>query len=591
MIIQELLIRLGFDGGEADRGIKGAENASKKLIATLGLAAGAWKAVDKLTQELGLASQAAITFSEQLGKIAALMPGEEAQVYAYRDSLQALAVQYGKTTDELSAGLEGVLQSFNDTATAVQTLELATKTATATGSTSADALRLLAAVTKAYGDTTIETQKRVADLAQQTILLGDVQAGELASSIGRVTPLAKTLGITMEDLFGVFAAATGITGGAAEVSTQYASVLRGLVDRGPQMDKAFKKAFGGEGIKTAQKAIGKYGLQETLKRLTSQTDGTAEQLNALFGRAEATTLALLLTGATSGKVAGQIKAVGGAAGAVNAAFDAQTKGLGAAAHQAAILNAQYQVLRQRVGDQVQGPMSQMDKLMLNIGTTFASVFAPAFPQLVNGFDSLGIATDNWLGPLELVRDVLLSIMQVIDVVMTSFRSLGIIIAGVGASAAEVVMALAPGEGMGKRLAALPGRLSKIGDLAGEDLSAGYSGLSTRFAARDALSRQTTKSVTAYQQGQQFVPRQSNGLEDLRNDASRIAGAVGSFLSTKIGSSPGALQGLQVGAVNISVTVPPGTEAEAATRIADNGARQFLDSVLRQAATAFPAAVP
>jgi hypothetical protein len=357
------------------------------------------------------------------------------------------------------------------------------------------------------------------------------------------------------------------------------------------MNKAFKQAFGGEGIKTAEKAIGKYGLQEVLKRLTAQTDGTAEQLTTLFGRAEATTLALLLTGATSSKVAGQIKAVGSAAGAVDAAFAAQTKGLGAAAHQAAILAAQYQVLRQRVGDQVQGPMSQFDKLLLNVGTTFASVFAPAFPQLVNGFDSLGIATDNWLGPLELVRDVLLSIMQVIDVVMTSFRSLGIIIAGVGASAAEVVLALAPGEGMGKRLAALPGRLSKVSELAGADLNAGYAGLSTRFAARDALSRQTTKSLTGYQQGAMPTVRQSNGLEDLRNDASRIASGLGSFFATKIGSSPGAIQGLQVGAVNISVTVPAGTEAQAATRIADVGARGLLDSVMRHAATAFRAATP
>jgi hypothetical protein len=86
-------------------------------------------------------------------------------------------------------------------------------------------------------------------------------------------------------------------------------------------------------------------------------------------------------------------------------------------------------------------------------------------------------------------------------------------------------------------------------------------------------------------------RQSNGLEDLRNDASRIAGAVGSFLGTRIGSSPGAVRALQVGAVNISVTVPAGTEAQAATRIADIGAREFMDSIMRQAATAFPAATP
>ena len=587
MVIQELLIRLGFDGGQATQGIKSATASIDGMLKTLGAAALAYKAIDKLAQEMGLATEAALAFSSQLGKIAALMPGEEAQVYAYRDSLQALAVQYGKTTGELGAGLEGVIQSFNDASTAVQTLELSVKTATATGSTSADALRLLAAVTKAYGDTSLKTQTRVADLAQQTILLGDVQAGELASSIGRVTPLAKTLGVTMEDLFGVFAAATGVTGGAAEVSTQYASVLRGLIDRGPEMNKAFKAAFGSDGIKTAEAAIGKYGLQDTLIKLAAQTDGTAEQFNALFGRAEATTLALFLTGETSKKAASQIKAVADANGAVSKSAEAVTTGLGKAAHQAAILAAKTEVLRQRVGDKLTGPMGQFDETMLNIGNTFASVFAPAFPQLISGFDSLQSSTDGWLGPLELVRDVLLSIMQVVDVVVTAFRQLGVIIAGVGASAAEVILAMTDL----KKARNLPETLGRIGRLAGEDLNAGMVGLQGRLSARDALSRTTTKSFLGYQPSASMAPRQSNGLEDLRGDASRIAGAVQSFLGTRIGSSPGALAGVQVGAVNISVTVPPGTEAEAATRIADNGARQFLDSVLRQAATAFPAAVP
>lgn len=587
MVIQELLIRLGFDGGQATQGIKSATASIDGMLKTLGAAALAYKAIDKLAQEMGLATEAALAFSSQLGKIAALMPGEEAQVYAYRDSLQALAVQYGKTTGELGAGLEGVIQSFNDASTAVQTLELSVKTATATGSTSADALRLLAAVTKAYGDTSLKTQTRVADLAQQTILLGDVQAGELASSIGRVTPLAKTLGVTMEDLFGVFAAATGVTGGAAEVSTQYASVLRGLIDRGPEMNKAFKAAFGGDGIKTAEAAIGKYGLQDTLIKLAAQTDGTAEQFNALFGRAEATTLALFLTGETSKKAASQIKSVADANGAVSKSAEAVTTGLGKAAHQAAILAAKTEVLRQRVGDKLTGPMGQFDETMLNIGNTFASVFAPAFPQLISGFDSLQGSTDGWLGPLELVRDVLLSIMQVVDVVVTAFRQLGVIIAGVGASAAEVILAMTDL----KKARNLPETLGRIGRLAGEDLNAGMADLQGRLSARDALSRTTTKSFLGYQPSASMAPRQSNGLEDLRGDASRIAGAVQSFLGTRIGSSPGALAGVQVGAVNISVTVPPGTEAEAATRIADNGARQFLDSVLRQAATAFPAAVP
>ena len=47
---------------------------------------------------------------------------------------------------------------------------------------------------------------------------------ELAASIGRVVPVAAKMNVAQEELFAGFATLTGVTGSAAEVSTQLAGI-------------------------------------------------------------------------------------------------------------------------------------------------------------------------------------------------------------------------------------------------------------------------------------------------------------------------------------------------------------------------------
>ena len=576
MVVEELLIELGFDGGDADKRIHELTKSLGALVAGFGVGA----LFSKLADEANKAVDASRALGKQLGAIEALMPGESAALAGLSDTIQNLAVQFGKSTAEIGQGFEGAVQSFNDARAATDALELSVKTAASSGAQTSDALRLLSAVTKAYGDTSKEAQRKVADLGQQTVLIGDVQMADLAGSIGRVTPLASTLGVTLEELFAVFAAGTGPLGGAAEVSTQYASILRGLLDRTPKMNKAWKQAFAGSGIKTAQQAIGKYGLQGTLKQLLKQTDGTAEGIQELFGRAEATNLALFLTQKGAATAARASRELAGSAGAVDRAFAAQTQGLGKAAYQADQLAARYKVLQERAGKELEPTFAGASERLYEFSALATQVFVPAADEMLAMFGPLVSDTNDWRQSLELLRDVLLTLAAGFDVILTGMAKLMSGVTYVAATVANITGNLA-NLGFGAltdpnaadKLLRGQSEIGRAFDAENQRINAGIQG-------RMALRRQAygADSTRAFMTP---PPRQSNGLEDIRNDASNIAGAIRGFLSSRPGQG-GVLGQVNVGKVEISVTVPAGTEAAAASRIADVGQRVFWQQVLQQA---------
>lgn len=573
MVVEELLIELGFDGGQADKKISALTSTLGKLVAGFGVGA----LFNKLADEANKAVDASRALGKQLGAIEALMPGESAALAGLADTIQNLAVRFGKSTAEIGQGFEGAVQSFNDAKAATDALELSVKTAASSGAQTSDALRLLSAVTKAYGDTSKEAQQKVADLGQQTVLIGDVQMADLAGSIGRVTPLASTLGVTLEELFAVFAAGTGPLGGAAEVSTQYASILRGLLDRTPKMDKAWKRAFAGTGIKTAQQAIGKHGLQGTLQLLLKQTDGTAEGIQELFGRAEATNLALFLTQKGATVAARASRELAGSAGAVDRAFAAQTQGLGKAAFQADQLASKYKALQERAGKELEPTFAGASERLYEFSALATQVFVPAAGDMLNVFEPLKTDTDDWRIALELLRDALLVVAQAADMFISSWSVAGDVLALGAASTANFTKNLFDRENTG-----LFRGQDEILRTYNESVKGKFGRFYERADKRGKLIENVGGSRRAFMAP---PPRQSNGLEDIRNDASNIASAIRGYLSGRPGQG-GVLGSVNVGKVEIAVTVPAGTEAAAASRIADVGQRVFLQQVLQAAHSAF-----
>mgnify|MGYP001189059879 CR=1 FL=1 len=199
--------------------------------------AGGWMTATVTAPLLGIGAAAiksSVDLNSMMGNIQSLGLSQD-RVTDLKSSVQDLAIEMGKGTDDMADGLYQVVSAFGDTSDSVDILKNAAKTGAAGLATTTDALNLLATVTKGYGDESLDAQKKVSDLAFQTVNLGQTTFPELASSMGKVVPLASALGVSQEELFAQMATLTGVTGTAAEVTTQLRATYQGILSPTKEM--------------------------------------------------------------------------------------------------------------------------------------------------------------------------------------------------------------------------------------------------------------------------------------------------------------------------------------------------------------------
>ncbi len=266
----------------------------------------------------------AAVFETQMANVATLLDGNEEQISAriseLGDDVLSVSNDTGVATDELTDGLYQIISAVGDSEDAVSQMELAARAAAAGGAETTDAINLLTAVTKGYGDTSGEAFQKASDLSFMTVKLGQTSFPELASSIGKVVPLASALGVEQEELYGAFATLTGVTGSTAEVSTQMKAVMSGLMSPTDGMTKALKSL----GYENANVALESLGLQGTLEALGGTVNGDTQALAKMFSSVEAQTAILALSGAQAGNFVEKTAAMYEASGATEAAFAKQT---------------------------------------------------------------------------------------------------------------------------------------------------------------------------------------------------------------------------------------------------------------------------
>ena len=294
----------------------------------------------------GLALKSSFDFNEAMANIATLIPGNIKRIEELKLGVQDMAVSVGKSTSDLSGGLYQVISAFGDSSESLAILNTNARAATAGLSTTMDAINLTSAVTKAYGDTSAKAVEKAADLGLLAVRLGQTTFPELASSIGRVTSLAAQLNVKQEELFAGFASLTGVTGSAAEVSTQMAAILRAMLKPTTDMQKASKKL----GFASTAQMIKSKGLVESLKLLMKYTKGDEQATAKLFGRAEALTAVFSLSGPLADKYTDSLNAMKESAGALNDAFKEVTDGINRNGFTWKQFLSLLQVIGQEIGD-------------------------------------------------------------------------------------------------------------------------------------------------------------------------------------------------------------------------------------------------
>jgi hypothetical protein len=498
MAVADLLVKIGAD-------IKGFQSSMKQVGSTI-------ESSGQKLRSLGMSLTASVTapivgigvaafkastdFNEAMANVATLIPGQTEKIEGLKDSVQDLSIELGKSTDELAGGLYQVISAFGDTADAMSILEINSKAAVAGLSTVEEAVNLTSAVTKAYGDTSAEAVQKVADLAMQTVVLGQTTFPELANAIGRVTPLAEAFNISQEELFGTFATLTGVTGNANQVSTQFRGILANLMKPSEEMASAignltmnlmdqgkitgetaeqlksmqlqskelseamlaaqeagdsetFKKLQGelkanGEAMQElagsfAPAIIEMLGFQETVGLLTGDIKDNQVELAKLFTSIESMPALLALIGPQADTWAEKTTKMTDAAGSATTAFTEQTDGVNSLGH----------------------AWDQMQQKFISLAQDLGEVLIPAFNDLIDAMQPLIDLIKkiiDWFGNLDPAKQKMvtwgLAIAAAIGPALTAFGQIETTIG-------KVATALGSGGVFGKSVKGLPGMLKSV----------------------------------------------------------------------------------------------------------------------------------
>lgn len=342
----------------AEKGINRIRKASMRAGAGLRKFSRNWNRFVVLP--IAASGLAALKFSRDFNKgmanVATLIPGETKKVQDYKKALMGLSAVSGKSLEDLTGGLYETISAFGDDAgDAVERLNIATEASVAGLATTKDSLALLSAVTKGYGDTSTDAMKKASDLAFMTVKLGQTTFPELAASMGRVIPLAAQFEEEQRVLFGTMATLTGVTGNAAEVSTQLRSVY-GAALKPTQALTAVAKKYGFESAAAMLKTKKLTGFMEILRK---ETDGNEAALGKLVSRKEAQVAVLALLGGQADTWTEKLEKMKTVVGATTEAYKEQTEGVNKAGHSFEQTKRRMMNLAIRIGDRLLPVVSKL----------------------------------------------------------------------------------------------------------------------------------------------------------------------------------------------------------------------------------------
>lgn len=364
------------------------------ILRTAGVVAGG-----TVVAALGAASAAglkmATDFEAGMANVATLTDASKEHIQSLADGVKKLSVETGKPLSDLTDGLYQTISAFGDTSNSMDLLEVSAKTAKAGLSSTTDALNLISAVTKGYGDTSTKAANDAADLALTTVKLGQTTFPELAASIGKVVPLSQNLGVSQKELFAVMATGTGVTGDAARVSTQYQGVLQSLMSPTKDMGDLYQKL----GVQSGEALVKQYGLKGAMDIVVKAAKDSGKPLQKYIQSIEGQTLALALTGAQSDVYNQKLAAMGQATGATTEAFNKQQASLKSMEDQARQLGV---VILTDIGEKVMPVVKAALQFIVDHGPA-------ALDAVSKAFGVVGKTYDEYVKP---VFDALIPILQV-----------------------------------------------------------------------------------------------------------------------------------------------------------------------------------
>lgn len=242
-------------------------------------------------------TKAALDFEDGIAKVSTIADSSVMGTDALRKGILDLSNQYGKSTTEIAEAQYSAISAGADTAASLNVVGTALKAAKAGFTDTETAIDGLTTVYNSFGGAV--DYDTIANQMLATQNYGKTTFGELAQSMGQVTPIANSLNVSTQDLFSSIAILTknGVQTSSAVTGLKaaYSNILK------PTSDAA--KTAKQLGLDFSAAHLQSVGWSQFLGEVREKAGGNQEAMAKLFGSVEALNAVTVLAGEGFGDMA------------------------------------------------------------------------------------------------------------------------------------------------------------------------------------------------------------------------------------------------------------------------------------------------
>ncbi|MCP4178084.1 MAG: phage tail tape measure protein [bacterium] len=302
--------------GKLDKSVKKTGLSMKQFTKGLGVA-GLLLVLKKTFTEF-------TKFESKMVDVGNLFGATGDQVKGMSDQVKNLSNEMPVATQDLAEGLFDVVSAGIEVGESMDFLAVSAKLAVAGVTDVKTAVDGLTSVINAYG---LEANRAedIANLFFEAQKLGKTTIAELSSTIGRLAPIAKAAGLSLEDMFASVSTLTTAGIKTDEAITSMRATLTAIIAPGDEA-ATVAKMLGFDFSVTALKAK---GLVKFLQELKQKTGGNVEIMQKLVPQIRALQGVLALAGEQAENFARNQEDLTDRAGVLTAAYKTQAETVGA----------------------------------------------------------------------------------------------------------------------------------------------------------------------------------------------------------------------------------------------------------------------
>ncbi|MPM13219.1 hypothetical protein SDC9_59575 [bioreactor metagenome] len=314
-------IRTLLDDTDLKKGLSGLSGTIKSGIS------GATKAVGAMmgaaTAAVGTFSVAAvndfISFENRMNEVFTLIPGASQQM---KDSMiadtKALAKEMGVLPEEIVPAIYQAISAGIPAENVFDFVKDSTKLAKAGVAELDDSVGVLSTIVNTYAKDGLNAEQ-ASNMLFTAVKLGVTSVPELATNLGKVVPIASSVGFGFDEISASVSTLTAIMGKGStpQAITNLRGMLAELSQDGSKADEAFR-SIAGVGLTQFMEQGG--NAEEVMRILQQAAEENDTSINNLFGSIEAGQAALILAGGGFEKFSNDLEANKNSAGATETAF-------------------------------------------------------------------------------------------------------------------------------------------------------------------------------------------------------------------------------------------------------------------------------